>query len=231
MKKAFTMIELVFVIIVIGILAAVIIPRVQTNPLQEAAIQLVSDIRYTQHLAMVDDRYSLTNPIWFKERWQLKFSKVGGSDHEWAYAIFSDKDSGSGYDGNPNAIETATNPLNPSKKLTGGYSGTIEYDDPDASNKLNLGNSYGVKDIDMLGGCAISDDGKKRVYFDFLGRLMYGNPKDLDSLFKDGNVNKLVSTQCKIELCSVSDCLSASSSEKVTILIEPETGYVRMQNN
>lgn len=231
MKKAFTMIELVFVIMVIGILSAVIIPRIQTNPLQEAATQLVSDIRYTQHLAMSDDKYSVNNPVWYKERWQMKFSKVGGSDHQWAYAIFSDKDNGHGYDGNPNANETAINPLDHAKKLTGGYSGTIEYDDPDASNKLNLGNSYGVKDIDMLGGCAISVDGRKRVYFDFLGRLMYENPKNLDTLFKDGNVNRLVASTCRIELCSVADCVSASESEKVTILIEPETGYAHIKGN
>jgi len=74
MKKAFTMLELVFVIIVIGILAAVIIPSTRTNPAQEAAIQLLSHIRYTQHLAMVDDKYDATNPTWFQERWQIIFA-------------------------------------------------------------------------------------------------------------------------------------------------------------
>ncbi|MBA1433268.1 MAG: prepilin-type N-terminal cleavage/methylation domain-containing protein [Epsilonproteobacteria bacterium] len=37
MKKAFTMLELVFVIVVIGILAALILPRTKTNPVQAAA--------------------------------------------------------------------------------------------------------------------------------------------------------------------------------------------------
>ena len=62
MKKAFTMLELVFVIVVIGILAAAIIPSTRTNPAQEAAIQLLSDIRYTQHLAMIDDKYGQNTP-------------------------------------------------------------------------------------------------------------------------------------------------------------------------
>lgn len=78
MKKAFTMIELVFVIIVIGILAAVIVPNTKTNPAREAAIQLVSHLRYTQHLAMVDDKY-LANTSWYKNRWQLHFSGVGNN--------------------------------------------------------------------------------------------------------------------------------------------------------
>ena len=74
MKKAFTMLELVFVIIVIGILAAVIIPSTRTNPAQEAAIQLISHIRYTQHLAMIDDKYDATNTNWFLNRWQIRFT-------------------------------------------------------------------------------------------------------------------------------------------------------------
>lgn len=68
MRKAFTMIELVFVIVVIGILAAVIIPNTRTNPLQEAAIQLLSHIKYTQHLAMTDDTYDENDPNWYKKR-------------------------------------------------------------------------------------------------------------------------------------------------------------------
>ncbi len=41
MKKAFTMIELIFVIIVIGILAVVVMPRSSSNKLQEAATQVL----------------------------------------------------------------------------------------------------------------------------------------------------------------------------------------------
>ena len=73
MKKAFTMIELVFVLVVIGILAAAIIPRMRTNPVQEAAIDLVSKIRYTQHLAMSDDKYERTGK-WYRNRWQIVFT-------------------------------------------------------------------------------------------------------------------------------------------------------------
>lgn len=72
MKKAFTMIELVFVIVVIGILAATILPSTKTNPTQEAALDLLSKIRYTQHLALVDDAYTGTG-TWYKNRWQIQF--------------------------------------------------------------------------------------------------------------------------------------------------------------
>ena len=72
MKKAFTMLELVFVIVVIGILSAIVIPNTRTNPVQEAAIDLVSKIRYTQHLAMTNDKYAAG--AWYKNRWQIVFS-------------------------------------------------------------------------------------------------------------------------------------------------------------
>ena len=74
MKKAFTLLELVFVIVVIGILAVVIIPNTRTNPAQEAAVQLVSHIRYTQHLAMVDDKFNSANTTWYRNLWQIVFN-------------------------------------------------------------------------------------------------------------------------------------------------------------
>ena len=79
MKRAFTLLELVFVIVVVGVLAAVIIPSTKTNPVREAAIQLVSHIRYTQHLAMVDDKFDATNNNWYKNRWQIHFT---GNEYE-----------------------------------------------------------------------------------------------------------------------------------------------------
>jgi prepilin-type N-terminal cleavage/methylation domain-containing protein len=81
-KSAFTMMELVFVIVVVGILAAAIIPRADRDTLYEAAEQLQSHIKYTQHLALMDDVYDHTDDDWFENRWRITFD----DDEEW-YAV------------------------------------------------------------------------------------------------------------------------------------------------
>jgi prepilin-type N-terminal cleavage/methylation domain-containing protein len=86
MKKAFTMMELIFVLVVMGIIAAVVLPNTRTNPVSEAAVALASQIRYTQHLAMINDKYDATDDNWFRNRWQIAFS--GSNNH--LYSIVSD---------------------------------------------------------------------------------------------------------------------------------------------
>jgi len=224
MKKAFTLLELIFVIVVIGIVAAVFIPRIKTSDLEEAAIQLVSHIRYTQHLALSDDVYNAKDEHYYRRRWQIKFSKVQGSEYKWAYAIFHDRNA----DGNPNASETAINPADRTKKLTGGYSGTIEYEEKEATRKLNLGYAYGVKDIDFENCNINNNDGKKRIFFDYLGRPFTNSPKLLTTPFEKNDQSYLLDNTCKIILCKVDDCVDALENEKVTITIQRETGYTEI---
>lgn len=64
------MIELIIVIVVAGILAAVLLPRLERDPAREAAEQVAQHIRYAQHLAMVDDVYDAT-ANWYEKRWSI----------------------------------------------------------------------------------------------------------------------------------------------------------------
>lgn len=86
MRKAFTLLELVFVIIVIGILAVVILPSTKTNVTGEAATKFVTDLRYAKHLGIIDDVYTKNNASWYKNRWTLhinnnKYSITSGSKY------------------------------------------------------------------------------------------------------------------------------------------------------
>lgn len=72
MKRfAFTMLELVFVIIVIGILAVTAMPNFGSHALTDASEQVARHIRYAQHLAMMDDVYNPTDANWYQKRWMI----------------------------------------------------------------------------------------------------------------------------------------------------------------
>jgi len=231
MKKSFTMLELIFVIIVIGILAAVLSPEMKSNKIREAAIQLISHIRYTQHLAMIDDKFDTTNPIWYKSRWQLIFrttiketSSGGETINVQSYTIFSDKQSNTGTlpDGNPNTTnnEIALDPANSNKFLSGGFSTTISLEHKRRKHNMELKSTYGIIDVDFLDGCS----GAKRITFDHLGRPLFGLTSSTNSPYE-----KLMTQSCKISICSVSNCSTVSEGDsKVTIVIEPETGYAHI---
>jgi len=239
-RTAFTMIELVFVIVVIGIISAVMIPRMERDTLSEAAIQLASHLRYTQHLAMVDDKYvpspdmSNENTVnrkdknsqhWFRERWQLVFGVSNDTNNKIAYTIFSDKlGTGDIYSGQPDEREIARNPLDPNKVLSGGYSGTVNYKDAIATSALNLGEKFSILDYKLSGGCSWS-----RISFDHLGRPYKGDLSNYGSWTTAYQGNKLMTSLCSITICDVSDCDSATDENKRVITIQPETGYVSIK--
>lgn len=216
MKKAFTMMELIFVIVVIGILAAVVIPRTGSNKLNEAAIQVVSHIRYTQHLAMVDDKFGEAPNAdqWYKRRWQLLFGTSADTNNKVAYSIFSDSGT---FSGNPGISELAKNPMDSSKLLTGGFSGVISYaTDSRVTRELNIGEKYGITSVTET-GCG----GAKRIAFDNLGRPIKGDMSDdIAPYISSGTTTSLLTAQCKFTFIS--------GEGNVSIAIEPETGYAHI---
>jgi len=225
MKKSFTMLELIFVIVIIGILVSVIIPNTKTNSLQEAATQVLSHIRYTQHLAMIDDRYNQDNDEWYQERWRIRFKNDLTYTHPtevynniWSYIIFSDANS---HDGNPHLSEMAKNPQNPNQYLSGGYNDTLHLKDAKAMKQLQLGLSYGIKDIKFSGGCRSNI---KYIYFDYLGRPFNSMNTKKPYEKASSGWHKLLTDDCKISLCKNS-CIGQSSNDEVIININKETGY------
>jgi len=215
MKKAFTMIELIFVLIVIGILTAIILPSTKRNPLQEAAIQLQSHIRYTQHLAMVDDVYNTHDNIWYKKRWQIVFSRAVLPNSTVAYTIFSDTANAAGTTevGDADISEIAINPQDPNKRLTGGYGSNIKSTNDKVTKKLNLQLSYGIDDVDFNNGC----NGTLRLAFDNLGRPIKGSQSSMTGAYSAGT-QRLISSDCTIVLYS--------GDKNISLTIKPETGYV-----
>jgi type II secretory pathway pseudopilin PulG len=217
------MLELVFVIVVIGILAAAIIPNTKTNPVQEAGIQVLSHIRYTQHLAMMDDRYnpsrvhsSTGEVIWYRERWQIVFGENNNSNNRFGYTIFSDTSGNS--TGDANELEIAVNPENPNQRMTGGYTGAnsldINHNSFIGMKKLNIGNTYNITSVNFGGDCPANG---LRLLFDYSGRPMYGDQSTMTGPYAP---QRLITADCTITL--------TDGTETAVITIRPETGYASL---
>jgi len=230
MRQAFTLMELIFVIIVIGILSAVMIPNFKTHPLKEAAQQVAADIRYTQHLAMIDDRYDITNVSstgqvkWYKTRWQILFSANNGSatSHggtpKLAYTIFSDNVNNS--TGNPNESEVAIAPENSTRRMTGGYNtaNALRYWHSNfiGLRRMNLEEQYNITNISFSSSCSAGNS--TRLAFDYIGRPIKGNLRFDTSPYMKGD---LLASDCNITL-------THADGDSITLTVSAETGYVKI---
>lgn len=209
-RTAFTMLELVFVMIVIGILAILAMPSFNRNPLAEATEQMANHIRYTQHLAMVDDRYDTTKPQWYSQMWVFRIRKVAdvnnGNEDEWYYEVFSDRTN----DNDSTEEEEATDPLSGQSLGNGSFNNTVDDD-----KIINMTRKYGIKDITYSGGTNIYGSTQTRLAFDNLGRPYRNAAPNLTDNWR----NLLISTPVVITLTGPDDT-------KSFITITPETGYV-----
>lgn len=218
MKKAFTLIELIMVIVIVGILAFVLLPRQTDNRLITAANQVAKHIRYTQHLALMSDKFDANDTSWFKNYWQIYFHQIpnniwSGSNDDIGYTIFSDIASvGAGARGNPNSeTEIARNPQQSNLILSPGHSGTgVVIDKSKLTPELNLTKTYGISDVSFSNTCRKTTD--RRLHFDQRGRPHFG------ANLNDANEN-LVTNTCVITL-------TGNAGNMLNILVYPETGRV-----
>lgn len=231
MKKAFTLIELVFVMIVLAILTFALWPTKQPTQALEAARQIVAHIRYTQHLALNDDKFATHTDTdgtkqniakdWYKRLWRITFSN-GGVDKKcknggWRYAVYQNIAGSLSDKGQPNgAKEAAMNPAQAGKVLSVCYSGLST----NTSDELNLGQTYKIETIDFSD---FAEGGKiQGIIFDELGRA-YPNGEfkqayNNDKKFKLGN-----NSYGRIKL-------NAKDGSRASILVFGETGYACVEN-
>ena len=221
-KKGFTLIEIIIVIVVIGILAVTIIPRLRgTSSLDLAANQLVNHINYTKHLAIGDNRVDKNDPDgWFKTRWCIVFSVNDDyANNKVSYTIFSDI--AGKHTGNPDVLsEVAIDPMNRNRYLSGGFSGIDGLDIRDeesfiGSKRLNIGSYYGVEAIEFSSSCQYH--GSMRIAFDHLSRPLIGKLSSYDKAYMK---RRILDETCFITL--------KSGDKSVQISLEPETGYAKI---
>jgi len=206
MKKrpAFTMIELVFVIVVIGILAALAIPRLDRDLRQGAKDNILAALRYTQHLALVDDKTNPRDVNWQQTLWTMRFSLDG--DSRYFYTISTNLDHGNNVD----ETETAIDPLSGKYMYNAAGDSFIGTDE---SPNIFLGKKYGVDSVVFSGGCGTAT----HIAFDHLGRP-----------FKSG-IFAAPSTPFSGYMtvdCNITVGFEDSSLTNVVFTIEKETGSV-----
>lgn len=216
LKKAFTMIELVIVIVVVGILASVLTPKFDRNSLLEAADQVVSHIRYAQHLAINQNVFDSNDPTWFNRRWGVRFNNL---NNEFRYSVC--RKISPNLNGGCNSVSNArygqgiaVDPQSPNKILSGGYDGVADANN--LNRNMNLGVKFGVQAVVFGGGCA----GAQTITFDDKGRpynTLSGNI---------GVASNLITAPCTITLTN--DGPAANGENQAVITIQPETGFARI---
>ncbi len=219
MKKAFTMLELVVVIVVIGIIAAAALPRINDDHIAEAADQVMSHIRYTQHLAMQDSKFDPTDARWFRKRWSITFTQAAfcGGGNEWRYSVYHDDGNTTG---NLNSVnEVARDPLDPNRFMSSGWAGIANADCANVSNKYNLTTNFGITNVQFRGVCGQA--GLQTLSFDEFGRPMRSVSTPNGGGATRG-YNRLVynGQNCQIVL--------TTARRTATITIAPETGFIQV---
>jgi len=203
-KNGFTMIELVLVIVVLGILAALAMPRMERDRTQEAADTILSDIRYAQHMAINDYREDPRDNEWQRTFWQVKIE--GCSDEGMFIMVGADKDEGEDL----SKDEVALDPANGKPMFWKNTDDCEKGGDDTVSSNIFLYKKFGVYSISGSGGC----DGVQHIGFDHLGR-----PHVSFSASDDPDYSSYMKEECIFTF----DLKGGAKSFEIHI--EPETGY------
>jgi len=212
-RPAFTMIELIMVIIVLGILASLALPRLERDLSQEAADNILADIRYTQHLALVDDMHEFDDPKWQQKFWRIVFSSCDNNKKHY-YMIGSDSNKGDANNAFFAQDEAAIDPAN--GKPMFGDAGLCANDGSAAvSSRIFITKKYGITAVAFTGGCngTANGSGGDHIGFDHLGR-----PHHAFSALTTPTYDGYMSQRCVMTF-------TLSNGKSFKINIEPETGY------
>lgn len=199
------MIELVLVIVVLGLLAALAMPRLKGDRRQEAADNILSAIRYTQHLALTDDKTDPFDSQWQRKMWRIRFQNSSSTNEAISYVIYSDENK----NGNPSISEAAIDPSNGKYFYNQNANSVV---DSQESPNVFIGKKYGIKPngVILSGGCS----GFTHIAFDSFGRPYSG----IDSA--NDKYSKYMTADCKITFKFIDSDIS-----DLVIVIQKETGY------
>lgn len=224
MLKAFSLFELILVLIIVGVMVGVLRFYYQKDALFEGAWQIVNDLRYVRTLALNQEslrnkEFNVATKEWYKARWQLYFIKSKlATNNQQTYTIFLDKNADANANLGKSKInldrEIAVDILNPKRLMNSGQSGVINQNDIKISKRFNIETKFGIIAVKLKGSCA----GSTRIVFDEFGRI-YSPLRNAKSPY----VNLLVKKQ---ENCIIQ--LSSKTNKKICIVVDALSGYARI---
>ena len=203
LKKGFTMLELIMVIVVIGILAAASMTQHRVTVREDFINNILNSLRYTQHLAMTDNKMNPNNPLWIRSLWTLKHEQCNGN---WQYTIASDMN----LDGDYQSTEAATSIVD--QKLL--FTDVNDCESSNYSEDTAIGRKLTVSGINF-NGCGAA----KSISFDYLGR-----PHVNTETMVNSDYSSLLKNNCIITYTFNVDI------DPVIVNIARDTGYVSINN-
>ena len=194
------MIELVFVIVILGILASLAMGRMDRDLKQEATETILSHIRLTQQLGLRDNKHrSDNNANWQRAYWQINFDCTNTC----RYVVGSDIN----LDGTIVKSEAAVDPTDGKYLLNDGSTN-------DMSDKVLVEDKFGIHTIVSSAGCANSNS----IAFDYVGRPYVNNSG------ASNDFSTIMTADCNLTFTMSTDQDDDGEDDTFTITVEAETG-------
>lgn len=204
MRKAFTLIELIVVILVIMLINHSIMPKIERNFKEELKDTVLADIEHARTLATSDFKQKNDDPQWQRTLWSISFGKcVDGGIYT---SIGSDINKNGVLDENETVLDPMTNKYMYANKSLSCKNGGGN----NSSDRIFLTDKYDVKAIRLQGGCLNAP----AIGFD-----TYGRPHTWFHNSTNPNYNTVMSYPCLINFYF-------NNGDIAQIKISPETGYV-----
>jgi len=199
-KRSFSIMEIIFVLIIISIIASQVLPKSQISKLNLATEKIILYLNYTRYIAHIDNKFKIDDEEWERKRWTLKFLNCSSNYGGLYYNVYSDMYGGTGA---YKKKDTLKDPLN-NKYLYSFY--CKENKKNDESKHVLLTKEYGIEKISM--SCNTTST---------IGQISFGYDGKIYSQL--GSNIKEIEEPCKIKLFD-------KENNFTEIIIEPKTGYI-----
>ena len=203
MKKAFSFLEVILVISLLGFLYTAFIPKTNISKIDEVSNRLVLYLKQTRYQALINDKYNKDDTLWHKQRWTLKFFRcrkdVGGI----YYSIYTDKNSS----GHPSMEDSLKDSLN-QKNI---YSTNYCNENLNNSKYVLITKNFNINEVNV--SCNETSS---------LGQLSFGADGKIYSKLsniENDNTSYEIKDKCKIKLTD-------TFGEKRNIILENNTAYI-----